>query len=500
MKNSQRIGLLALCLALIFLAACDQLEGLAPQILTFTANPTTIDVGQESTLSWSILGGAEDLEVILTPGDVALGKSGSYNVSPSETTTYMLSAGTTTKEITVTLTGSPPQPTKYSQVARLSASDGEDNDGFGADLAVSGTSLIVGAPEKIIGPGSETGFPQVFPPVGGAYFFKPSNDTWQEVSKTDGGNFDLERFAFSVDTAGSYALIGGLCCNARPAWGETFIYERIGDAWQFADNLSSLFTKSDISPTNAVLSGNHIVARGEIGTRGAIFDTGPLFVLELQNDVWVETAPLELDGFVEGENAPQDSNYIGFGSALDIDENYVIASGPNALPNSVFIFENNGDTWSDAIRLEPRQPDTLTNFGAGVAISGNTALVSGNIDGLFFEDKDVVFAFERTDAGWEQTNIFTSEFGDNYSNEFVISANTLVLSATDTIGSGLDLVDIYTKADDGWSKTQTLQSPKDVSSDDFGAAVAIYGDTIFVGSPGDSEEGESVGAVYVYQK
>ena len=76
MKYTTRyLYVLALCVALIFLAACDQLEDFQPSILSFSANPSSIEAGESSTLSWSILGGPEDLAVILTPGDVELSKN-----------------------------------------------------------------------------------------------------------------------------------------------------------------------------------------------------------------------------------------------------------------------------------------------------------------------------------------------------------------------------------------------------------------------------------------
>ena len=93
----------------ILLAACDDLSdiGVGPQILSFTANPSIIEAGKSSALKWNIIGGADDIAVTLTPGDVELERSGAYEVTPSETTTYTLSVRdqdrVTTKELTVTV-------------------------------------------------------------------------------------------------------------------------------------------------------------------------------------------------------------------------------------------------------------------------------------------------------------------------------------------------------------------------------------------------------------
>lgn len=76
-----------------------------------TAEPSTIDKGQSSTLSWTC-SNATDLD--LQPG---LGKqqaTGSTSVSPSESTTYTISAtgpgGNTTSQARVTVTVPPPPP------------------------------------------------------------------------------------------------------------------------------------------------------------------------------------------------------------------------------------------------------------------------------------------------------------------------------------------------------------------------------------------------------
>jgi K319-like protein len=76
-----------------------------PPQITFTANPTTINAGQSSTLSWRVINA--DTVSITSLGTVAL--SGSSPVSPTTTTTYTLTAtrGTQTATATATVTVNP---------------------------------------------------------------------------------------------------------------------------------------------------------------------------------------------------------------------------------------------------------------------------------------------------------------------------------------------------------------------------------------------------------
>ena len=82
-----------------------------PQIITFTANPTSIAAGQSSTLNWQVVNA--DTVTITSLGTVQL--SGSSPVSPAATTTYTLTAtrggqtATATATVTVTSAGSLPR-------------------------------------------------------------------------------------------------------------------------------------------------------------------------------------------------------------------------------------------------------------------------------------------------------------------------------------------------------------------------------------------------------
>jgi len=75
---------------------------LAPQIVIFQANPTTINAGQSSTLNWTVINA--DTVSITSLGSVAL--TGSRAITPPATTTYTLTAtrGTQTATATATVT------------------------------------------------------------------------------------------------------------------------------------------------------------------------------------------------------------------------------------------------------------------------------------------------------------------------------------------------------------------------------------------------------------
>ena len=82
-----------------------------PVIASFTAEPSTIERGQSSTLTWSI-SGATDMSI--DHGIGAVQSRGQRQVFPAATTTYTLTAigpgGSDTKTATVTVSTAPPPP------------------------------------------------------------------------------------------------------------------------------------------------------------------------------------------------------------------------------------------------------------------------------------------------------------------------------------------------------------------------------------------------------
>jgi peptidoglycan-associated lipoprotein len=84
----------------------------APVVSQFSAEPTSIQRGQSSTLRWEITGNVTSVSIDQTIGTVQ--NTGNRRVFPSEPTTYTLTAtgagGSTTASATVNVTSPPPPP------------------------------------------------------------------------------------------------------------------------------------------------------------------------------------------------------------------------------------------------------------------------------------------------------------------------------------------------------------------------------------------------------
>src|SRR4051812_15810199 len=77
----------------------------APTVVSFTAEPTSIQRGQSSTLRWEVTGNVTSVSIDNTIGTVQ--NTGNRRVFPSDSTTYTMTAtghgGTTTGSVTVTV-------------------------------------------------------------------------------------------------------------------------------------------------------------------------------------------------------------------------------------------------------------------------------------------------------------------------------------------------------------------------------------------------------------
>lgn len=98
-----------------------------PSISRFDAEPSSVEKGQPSTLSWSVSGQTTDITI--TPGIGTVAASGNRQVFPSNTSTYTLTAtgpgGSDSRTVTVNITAAqaPPPPPPTDRAPRVSISD-----------------------------------------------------------------------------------------------------------------------------------------------------------------------------------------------------------------------------------------------------------------------------------------------------------------------------------------------------------------------------------------
>ena len=154
------------------------------------------------------------------------------------------------------------------------------------------------------------------------------------------------------------------------------------------------------------------------------------------------------------------------------------------------------------------------SFGQSVAIDGDTIVVGVPYDAVGANGyQGSVYVFTRPAGGWStgtQVAKLTASDGGSweyFAESVAIDGDTVVVgSPGDTISGNFSQGSayIFTRPASGWAsgtEAAKLTAADGTSSARFGQAVAIDGDTIVVGAPGDSIGGSySQGAAYTFSR
>jgi hypothetical protein len=140
-------------------------------------------------------------------------------------------------------------------------------------------------------------------------------------------------------------------------------------------------------------------------------------------------------------------------------------------------------------------PAAAAPYGGAVAISGDSAAVSGVAGG-----QASVFVFVRSTAGWsEEAQIVApgDAAADLFGSALALSGDTLAVGAG-APGVAASSVYVYVRSGGDWSLQAHLQPPR-IAHLGFGASLALAGDLLAVGVPG-TEDGTAIGAAYLYER
>ena len=228
-----------------------------------------------------------------------------------------------------------------------------------------------------------------------------------------------------------------------------------------------------------------------------------------------------------------------FGTSVAIDGDTIVigASGDRAFgfgSGSAYVFTSSGGTWTQQAKINAADTRSGDSFGSSVAISGDTVVIGaiGNdtvtpgilidpvtgmevldpitgepVPGLLVDDADVgsAYVFTRTGSTWtEQEEILADDFAasDQFGSAVAVDGDTLVVGVRqdDTaIGADAGSAYVFTRTNGDWTQQQQLFASDPARFDFFGESVAIDGNTIVIGVPGEDPQGfTNAGAISVF--
>lgn len=143
-------------------------------------------------------------------------------------------------------------------------------------------------------------------------------------------------------------------------------------------------------------------------------------------------------------------------------------------------------------------------LGVSVAMDGDLAVSGALASPVKAVNGGAAVIFRRTGSAWAQEAVITgtdTATNDAFGTSVAVSAGVVAVGAplASAAGSQSGAVYVFRKIGGVWVQTQRLVAPDAAALDWFGQAVAIFGDTLVVGSPRDDDDGSSSGSAYVYR-
>ena len=369
-------------------------------------------------------------------------------------------------------------------------------DKFGTSVSIDGDYAVVGAPSYLYNRGC-------------AYILHNNNGVWENIARltteNNGGN---AYFGTSVKIKGEVIVVGAKTYNRK---GATFVFEKPTTGWEDMTE-TAILTASDSENyddfgvsvgiyEDDIAVGSSLNDCGESNT-----GFGAVYVFSKPSSGWIdmtETAKLTASDKLTNDN---------LGKSVDIFGDVIVAGAPYSDPSgktnagSAYVFTKGSSGWVSGIetaKLSSTSVWSSRNFGYSVSIFNDDIVI-----GSLRKSTDV---FTKPSTGWEnmtETAKLTASVpndDDRFGYSVSIYENNIVVGAyfNDENGSNSGSAYIYSKPLSGW-ETSNTESYKLMASDGgpsyyFGTAVAISGETIIIGSPGDLTKDKYSGSASIFE-
>ncbi|HEX9825415.1 MAG TPA: T9SS type A sorting domain-containing protein [Flavobacteriaceae bacterium] len=418
------------------------------------------------------------------------------------------------------------------QDQKIVASDRNDTDFLGIDVAIDGNRLIVGSHMQDF---DENGQNEIAG-AGAVYIFEEDvSNNWIEVDKLVASDrADNDQFGWSVAVSGDYAIVGAYLedndvsgGNFLSASGSAYIFERDTNGnWQQVQKLTAAVRGlNDRFGWDVSISGDYAIVGSyfedeDENDQNFLSGAGSAYIFKRDGTgIWNQVQKIVAQDRSSGDL---------FGHSVFINQDRLIVGAPGQedRPGAAYVFEKDGTgNWAEVKKLTALDGTNGDQFGYRVGIDTDYTIVvalteeedaSGQNT---ITDSGSAYIFERDGTGeWSQAQKLVASDRDVNSNWFgygvSIGGKYAVIGARyeDKDGSGQDpLTDagaayIYERNMDGtWSEMQKIVNTDRSIYNQFGYSVAISGDFLIAGAVGETLDASGqnpisrAGAAYVFQ-
>jgi hypothetical protein len=293
-------------------------------------------------------------------------------------------------------------------------------------------------------------------------------------------------------------LVVGAEWNDDHAWsaGAAYVFRAApdGSAWTQEQKLVA----SNPGPSD--LFGYAVAADGDRVVIGAYLNgvSGAAYVFEFDGETWTETAVLR-------PWDDTDNNNFGFGVAVSGDVILVGASvDSDAAPNAgaAYVFRLDGTTWSGEAKFTSPEAESWDRYGGSVDLDGDLAVIGCYRDNDEGTNAGAAYIHRFEAGAWTPSVKITASnaaAGDYFGQSVAVSGGTIVVGAqysTDLLGAAY----VFEMVDGAWSERSHLVASDASQNDIFGFDVDIDGDTIVVGAHSDDDRGLNSGSAYLFRR
>jgi hypothetical protein len=371
--------------------------------------------------------GAWTLEAELTASDSRRGSDFGYSVSVSGTTAVIGAPYYDANGAAYVFVQS---GSTWTQQAELTASDEGYGDEFGTSVSMSGTTVVIGAPNRTVAGKSE---------AGAAYIFTQKDSTWSqqvELTASDGASSDF--FGTSVSVSGTTVVIGELNRNVGSDWGPgaAYVFVQSGSTWtQQAELTASDGTSTDLFGTSVSVSGTTAVIGAPHHRVGCCTYSGAAYAFVQSGSTWSQQAEL----------TPKDgADHDYFGTSVSLSGTTAVIGAPGdgfsslTYAGAVYVFTQNGSSWSQQAELTAIDGAAGDYFGDSVSLSGITAVIGADahaVSGYTGQGSSYVFVVEPTVT---KTAVTSSLTPSHYGQSVTFTATVKPAAAAGTVQFSVD--------------------------------------------------------------
>jgi len=409
------------------------------------------------------------------------------------------------------------------QEAYIKASNAASLDSFGQSVAISGDTLVVGAPfedsnQTTITNGTTASSDNSASSSGAVYVYQRTGITWAQQAYIKAANADAnDSFGNSVVIDGETIVVSSTnessaqtnitngtaasADNSANSAGAVYVYQRSGGIWnqeayikaanseafdQFGKSIAISGDTLVVGSTNESSAQTTITNGTAVSFDNSALSTGAVYVYFRTSTIWVQQAyikpPVLSSGDTFGHSVSISGNTVVVGAPNEDSNQTFITSGffasaDNSANNAgaVYVYQRTGVSWAQEAYIKAANSGPGDLFGWSLAISGDIIAV-----GAYEEDSNQIGVLNGMTASFD---------------------NSLATSGA---------AYVYKRSGGIWNQIAFIKASNPDSNDNFGMSMSLSGNTLAVGARNEASNATTIngdqfnnsstqtGAVYVF--